>query len=223
MRNLKSLAICVVLSSVMTVSGQTTQTVKPSADEMLERSLPGNEAEYLTTRDAFSIALGGVGMAGGGAIVLGCEGDYFKQLWSPMNRIQTNKTLRQALDTLVENDPRYRWQVADGVINLLPATGEPALLQTRIVEFRAENITLAMDTVTPLLVLPEVQKAMDDLKLKPGVAVFFTSPSRKPFSVECRGMTLRETLNAIVRAQGRGVWDYVETHCDQRNEVVIRF
>ena len=214
----KSPAMLGFLLLVIAVSGQTTQIAKPSIDETLERSLGGNEVDYSSTTDAFHKSLGRIGMAGGSVRILDCNGDYFKQAWSPLN-----KTLRQALDTLVENDPRYRWQVADGVINLLPAAGEPAFLKTRIVEFRAENITLAMDTVTPLLKLPEVQKAMDDLNLKPGIAGFITSPSRKPFSVECKGMTLRQALNAIVRAQGRGVWGYVETHCYQQNEVIITF
>lgn len=204
MRNLKSLTICVVIGLVIAVSGQTTQIAKPSADQMLERSLAGNEVDYFSTTDAFHKSLGRIGMAGGSVRILDCNGDYFKQVWSPLN-----KTLRQALDTIVEVDPRYRWQVVDEVINLLPATGEPALLQTRIKEFRVENISLAMDTLSPLLALPEVKKAMDDLHLKEGIAGFFTSPSPKPFSVKCENVTLRQALNAIARAEGRAVWDYV--------------
>ena len=215
---LKGLACWFVIALVIAAPGQTTQSAKPSTDEMLERSLPGNEVDYFTTTDAFHMSLGRIGMIGGSVRILDCHGDYFKQLWSPLN-----KTLRQALVTIVETDSRYRWQVADEVINLLPAAGEPALLQTRISEFRAENITSGIDTVTPLLKLPEVQKAMHDLNLKPGIAVFVTSPSRKPFSVTCKGLTLRQVLNAIARAQGRIVWDYVETHCGDRNEVIIRF
>jgi hypothetical protein len=218
MRNLKSLAVCVVIALVMGVSGQTTQMARPSADEMLDRPLPGNEVEYLTTSNAFSRALGGVGLAGGSVRILDCRGDYFKQLWSPLD-----KTLRQALDTIVEMDPRYRWQLADEVIDLLPATGEPALLQTRIREFSVEDITSAIDTVTPLLKLPEVNKAMTELNLKPGVGVFITSRTPKPFSVTLKNVTLQQALNAIARAQGRAVWDYVETHCEDRHEVVIRF
>lgn len=218
MRNMKSLTICVVIGLVIAVSGQTTQIAKSYVDQMLERSLPGNEVDYFATTDAFHMSLGDVGMAGGSVRILDCNGDYFKQVWSPLN-----KTLRRALDTLVENDPRYRWQVADGVINLLPAAGEPALLQTRIKEFRAENISLAIDTINPLLKLPEVEKAMDDLHLKHGVSVYITSPSPKPFSVKCENVTLRQVLNAIARAEGRAVWDYVETHCYQQNEVIIRF
>ena len=220
MRNLKSRTICVVLFSVMAVSGQTTQIAKPSADEMLERSLPGNEVESLTTSNAFSRALGHVGIAGGAARVLGCEGDYFRQLWSPIN-----KTLRQALDTIVETDPGYRWQLVDGVINLVPAEREPALLSTKISKFRVTDVTSALDALSQLLALPEVKTAMEDLHLKPGIALIshWSSPNPKPFTVTCKGVTLRQALNAIAHAQGRATWDYVETHCDQRNEVIIRF
>jgi len=218
MKSLKSLAIALVMVFALTASGQTAQKAKPSADELLERPLPGSQIEYLSTTDAFYISLGGVGMPGGAAWTLGCEQDNSTQVWIPLN-----KTLRQALDTIVERDTRYRWEMVDGTVNLLPATGEPALLQTRINDFHVENTVSAIAALGPLLALPEVKKAMNDLHLKPGIAVFISPGSPKPFSVACKGVTLRQALNAIARAQGRAVWDYIEIHCQDRNEVVIRF
>lgn len=220
MRNLKGLTISAVVMLAMSVSGQTAQTERPSVDERLERPLPGNELEYFNTTSAFRIAMGSVRMPGGAARILGCEGDDFKQLWSPWN-----KTLRQALDSLVEADPRYSWQVVGGVINLLPADGEPALLKTRISQFSVRDLTSSLDALGQLQTLPEVKKGMEDLHLKPGIALisYWPSPNPKPFSVECKNVTLREALNAIARAQGRDIWDYVEVHCAGKDEVVIRF
>lgn len=150
--------------------------------------------------------------------VRGCEQDNLKQAWTPLN-----KSLRQGLDTIVRADPRYRWEVVDEVINLLPAGGEPALLKTRINEFHVENMNSAIDALGPVLALPEVKKAMKGLRLKPGIVLFITSRSSKPFSVKCEGVTLRQALNAIARAQGKAIWDYFEVHCNGRDEVVIRF
>ena len=65
---------------------------------------------------------------------------------------------REALDTIVEADPRYRWQLVDEVVNLLPADGEPALLNTRISKFRVTDVTSALDALSQLLALPEVKK-----------------------------------------------------------------
>jgi hypothetical protein len=84
MKSLKGLTLGTIVVLAPSVSGLTTKIAKPSVDDILERSLPGNEVEYLTTSNAFSTALGGVGIAGGKARVLSCEGDYFKQLWSPI-------------------------------------------------------------------------------------------------------------------------------------------
>jgi len=66
---------------------------------------------------------------------------------------------------------------------------------------------------------------MKEQQLKPGISVFVSGETPKPkaFSVHCRNVTLREALNAIARAQGRAVWNYIETHCEGRNEVIIRF
>jgi hypothetical protein len=133
--------------------------------------------------------------------------------------------LHQVLDAIVGTDRRYGWHIENGVVNLLPAAGEPSLLQTRLVRFRVEKSYSVFDALGRLLVLDEVKKRMEELRLKPGIALFVSgqSPHPKEFSVHCKDVTLREALNAIARAQGRAVWDYLETHCEGRNEVVIRF
>jgi hypothetical protein len=61
--------------------------------------------------------------------------------------------------------------------------------------------------------------------LRWGVTLFVSGQSPHPasFSVHCKDVTLKGALNAIARAQGFAVWDYVETHCDGKDEVVIRF
>jgi hypothetical protein len=218
MKSLKSLTLGTIFVLALGVSGQTAKIVKPSTDDLMERQLPGDGTDYLSTTDAFYNSLGGVGMPGGAERIVGCEQDNAKQAWSPMN-----KSLRQALDTIVEADPRYRWEVVDQVINLLPATGEPALLQTRISEFHVENMFSAMDALSPLLALPEVRKAMDDLHLKPGITLISSWRSPTAISVTCTNVTLRQALNAIARAHGRVAWGYIETDCAGKDEVVIRF
>ena len=220
MKNVKRLSICVIVVVALTVYGQTPQKAKLSADERLERLLPGGQIEYRTTVDIFHGSLGAVGMPGGATQILGCEQDNMKRAWSPLN-----KSLRQALDAIVETDTRYRWQIADGVINLLPAEGEPALLRTRIRKFHVTDVTSALDALNQLIALPEVKEGMDALHLKPGIAAisYWSSPNPKPFSVAFKNVTLRQALNAIAAASGKHIWDYVETHCNERNEVVIRF
>lgn len=220
MKNWKTLIICIVLAQAFTILGQTNQLKKlSSADEMLARQVPGGDSEYLTTATAFRYSLGGARAPGGMASIQYCEGDSPKHAWSPKGQ-----PLRQVLDTIVEADPRYRWQVEDGAINLLPIDGEPAFLRTRISKFRVTDVTSPLDALGKLQSLPEVKRGMADLHLKPGIALIsYLSSHPKPFSVTCKNVTLRQALNAIAHAQGHAIWDYVEVHCNGTDQVIIRF
>lgn len=218
----KSLKVCIIVGLLtLSVLGQTRQETKNLLpDDILERPVPGNDLEYYATTDAFYASLGRARVAGGMVKIVSCEEDKFKQALRPMG-----SPLRQILDAIVVADTRHRWEVQDGVINLLPADGEPALLGIRITEFQAKNVTSARDALSQLMALPEVKKGRDDLNLKPGVALInsLSSPNPPAFSVRCKNATLRDALNAIARAQGQAIWEYIEIHCDGKHEVVIRF
>lgn len=210
----------VVVMLMLTVSAQVKNGALPSSpDDLLDRQVPGGEMEYLPTSQAFYFSLSRAKVPGVMARVDNCEKDEPKQIWRPM------LPLRDVLDVIVAADPRYRWHIEDGVVNLLPAAGEPALLQIRIPRLRVQNVTSAKDALHHLLALDEVKKGMEEQQLKPGISVFVSGETANPkaFSVHCRNVTLREALNAIARAQGRATWDYIETHCEGRNEVIIRF
>ena len=47
--------------------------------------------------------------------------------------------------------------------------------------------------------------------------------SQPGFSVSCSNVTFQEALNAIVSANGKGVWAYSERHCNGRDEIGINF
>jgi hypothetical protein len=68
-----------------------------------------------------------------------------------------------------------------------------------------------LDALDQLVRLPEVEKAREDLALKPGVAIILSSksPQAKELSLNLKGVTLRQALNAIARAQGSAIWDYI--------------
>ena len=221
MNRLTSLAVSIVVGVLtLSVLGQTQKTTLSSRADTLEREVQGGALGYYATTNAFVLSLNRVNAPGGMVRTLKCEMDTFEQEWSPMGA-----PLRQVLDSLVQTDPRYVWALQNDVVNLFPATGEPPLLQTRITRFRVKNVFSAREALSHLLALEDVRRGMDDLHLKHGVAIIVSAESPYPtaFSVDCKDVTLREGLNAIARAQGRAVWDYIETHCEGRNEVIIRF
>jgi hypothetical protein len=133
--------------------------------------------------------------------------------------------LSQVLDSIAEADPRYRWVVEDGTINVLPHDDEPELLKTRIPDFRVDDVASANAALGSLLTMPEVKRAMNALGLNHGLVLLLkpSSPRPRKFSVSSKDASLREALNSIARAHGREIWDYVELHCNDRSEVVIRF
>ena len=212
----------IFVATLMFGRGGTNKKVsRPSlAEDVLERSVQENELEYFTTTDAFYSSLDQTRSPGGMVRIMNCEDDKLKRPWRP-----SGSSLRQVLDAIVIADPRYQWQTQDDVINLLPIAGEPALLKIRIDEFHAKEITSGREALRHLLVLAEVRKGMEELHLKPGVALINSLSSFRPssFSVHCKGVTLRQALNAIAHAEGSAIWDYVEIHCNGRDEVVIRF
>lgn len=191
-----------------------------ASEDILQRKVPGNELEFHRTTDVFHSSLGRTRLPGGMVRIVDCEPDTLMQSWKPLD-----SPLRQVLDTLVATDPRYRWQMQDGVVNLLPVKGEPPLLQTHLHEYEVEDLSSALEALDRLLALPEVRKRMVDLRLKQGLTLVksLSSPNPAKFSVKQSGGTLRQALNAIALAQGRAIWEYVEIHCDGRDQVVIRF
>lgn len=202
------------------VFAQPKKTQENASEAILQRKVPGSELEFLSTRNAFHSSLWLTNVPGGMATVVDCEPDTLMQSWKP-----SNAALGQVLDTLVATDPRYRWQMQDGVVNLLSAMGEPALLKTRLNQFDIKDVASAWEALSLLLALPEVKQRMRDLQLKPGIAIITGSSQPNPpkTSVKQHGGTLRQALNAIALAQGRAIWEYTERHCDNQREVVIRF
>ena len=159
---------------------------------------------------------------GGFAIVKGCE-DAEPEV-QPL--LPTDSTLGEELDKLVAKDPGYTYSVDDGVVNLLPYQGAPPLLNAWISSFDVEDESIG----APLLRLidsPEVLKAKVSggitgtkrLQQFVGAQPAPPVPGRpkvepKKFTLHLRNVTLMEALNALVRAQGRGVWSYEEHICN---------
>ncbi len=191
-----------------------------SETDVLQREVPGDDRREESTTDAFHTALGRVFLSGGMVRLLPCEGDSLRIAWRP-----AGSPLRQVLDDIVSKDPAYDWQVQEGVVNLLPSSGEPKLLSTRLNKFQLLDVSSASYALDQILKQPQLRKSMHKLRLSAGLTLVksLSAPHPRRFSVRFNGGTLRQALNAIASAQGRAIWEYVEIRCDGKNEVVIRF
>lgn len=195
---------------------------------LLSRSLAGLGANFNSLEDAFvGVALGG-GIPGGVAQEYGCGGPRLHSF-----RIATT-TVLQGLRSIVKANPNYRWDIRDGVLNLLPRETLSPLLTVGINEYASKEATNMTAAATLLLGVPAVYSTMVRLKLErtpdpvqiglqalppPG-----TMPKpAPPLNVRLRNTNTIGVLNAIVRANGHGVWIYREWHCGRNNGFRISF
>lgn len=167
-------------------------------------------SEELTAEEAFVNTLVNAALPGGFVSKSVCNTEAAKRSFST-----ADLPLVEALNLITRLDPGYRWHFEQGVVNLIPVTGEPELLRTRIREYRVDEVANARFAINQLLNLLEVRQAASRLKLKEGIDFGGLSSSRDlKLSVHCQNVTVREALNAITRAHGRAIWRYSEWHCN---------
>lgn len=179
-------------------------------------------AEHEHVLGIFLDVLRGTDIHGGFADIVNCS-----VLPKGHLKIREGSTIRQAMDALVAANPGYKWELRDGVVNLMPRGGAP-LLRTRIVKFKMEATDREIPSVLgDVLKLPEVQKREAALGLKQ-VSQFSTLgaipkhpvgkrhvPVRVPVRVDVENLSLRDAFNKIIGASPKAaVWIYRETDCD---------
>jgi len=225
-RNLTAFIMIVTLAAItFGQSGQIPNSAVPQ--EILGRQVRMTYPDRVTITYAFMRVLSDARVPGGLVTVSNC-GEEVEHTLTP-----AGSSLRDVLDSIVSVAPLSRWQLEDGVVNLVPVKGEPPLLNLRLAEFNVKNATTVFDALNRLLTLPDVQKRMAELHVsevrtevgltnlkQPGSG---TNEDRQGFTVHCKSATVREALNAIVRAHGYAVWAYRERHCNGRADYRIDF
>ena len=190
---------------------------EPSKIDFLHREVDSSEDRPMTMPESFQTILGKTRIPGGLVQVSGCNDDNPKRTWD-----LAHKPVGELLHELVAFDPRYRWEIRNDTINLLPAVGEPPFLQSQIGIFSIQTDS-SLDALDRLESLPEFKNAMKTLRLTGGLTIISYLSNSRQFSLNFKGGTLRDALNAVAAAKGSDIWQYKETHCGDRNEVTIKF
>jgi hypothetical protein len=128
-------------------------------------------------------------------------------LQSPMNYRQETMTLRSALDRIVKLQPRYRWQIVDGVLLLSPCVANrTSPLVKRIPEFK----TLDGDLRNIAAEAAKFAGIRIGLTLVPGNANPREKGSYVPTKITLnkKDASIREILNSAVLADGSAMWEY---------------
>ena len=210
------LALAQLVSAALSSTGQV-----DSAADFLKHHVAASNLPEDTVEHAFMSALREARVPGGIVTVLNCDARRLGE-----NVSLPDGPLQGALDTIVKTQPNYHWDAEDGVINLIGAKQTPTLLEVRIDSLEVENATHLQSPVALLLSRPEVRRTLGELHLSEGVRILTGPGSLAPpvsFTVNCRNTTVREALNAIVRAHGGAIWEYRERRCNGTNEFWIEF
>jgi hypothetical protein len=192
-------------------------------EDVLSRSVKIGD-ELLPAFSAFQGALQMSDIPGGVAFAEGCSDQ-------PLPMVHPRgTTLREVLDSITGGDSAYAWTMREGVVNLEPSTGLPALLRTHLNTYDSSDLTDATSAVTFLSSSPELTRAASKLGLAhnvlgPGLGGMAQGPlpPKKPLSIRLHDVTLLDALNAIARANKHGVWIYRETHCGSVHQFNLSF
>ena len=215
--------ISIAMSSVHLTGAQNDKGSSPkSSAAVLARRVEGDELRHLTTSIAFVESLKATSTPGGIITILGCQREAITQRWRP-----SGYPLRDVLDWMVDTDTQYRWTSHDGVINLMPANGEPEILKTQIKSVEVKHFKSPGTAVRKILASPELLEALSRLglheRLRAVVWPVDLDAKEKGHSLSFKNVSLREALNLIARTHGHAVWEYSEEHCNGRDEFLLDF
>ena len=217
-------ALLMVMAAVLLALADGVVQRPSGPSDVLKRTFGNLGSSPVLGDVAFQDVMLAAGVPGGGARVEGCAE-------APQKSIRIlGTTLREALDSITTADPAYRWEVHEGVVNLVPAEGLPALLRLRVGVFDSKD---AADTSTALVYLfglPEVRNGAAKLGLTQAFccnALSGISPAPptpgKPLEVVLKDVTVQDALNTLVRVNKHGVWTYRERRCGTPNTFDFHF
>lgn len=116
-----------------------------------------------------------------------------------------NLTLRGALDLIVQNDPDYKWEEANGTINIVPLK---SLLDLRIVSFSASNTDIysAAEVLAKQIPQADYKQALNSNIPKTTFADYRSDGPR--LNINLINKTLRECLNELARQDKYHDWQF---------------
>lgn len=213
MRGLKAIAIFVLAVAIF---GQEKVSITQKTDELLNRQIALPEFNYTETTTIFQLGLKGAKVSSG-VVISTCDATQEKKNFVFSQKI----TLREFLTGIEQSDPSYKWEIEDEVLNLLPRSDVPELLDLSIPNFKVEQVS-DYDALNILLEKPEVKRKMTELGLDEAVMSIHSSGSYNPekkeqkaskISINRQRATFRQILNEIVKARGETTWIYTERRC----------
>ena len=210
---------------VLLMSFAVAQDPQSLSEEVRQRQVADVDLNQVTEVDALSRTLRAADLPGGIATVSTC-GEEERFVITP-----AGPTLGETLDAIVATFPNYRWLVDRGAVNIFPLKNPPVLLDVVIADLKVEDNQTLDDIIREISEKPEVRSVAARFHLSPGFKEVGLSSLERPGSVNSEAtnglalrlhnVTVRQALNAVVRAHGNAIWSYKEKRCNGSDEFVI--
>ncbi len=138
-------------------------------------------------------------------VPIGFEGATDFDIKSDVRNIKIeNGTLREILDSIIKQEPKYTWEVQDGIVNIYPVQSRDeilkVLLETNIKDFWSRKETGKPQISRNINNSEEVSKFLDSKKVR-----LLISTRTKPYAeeelipdIDLSNTNLRKILNKIV-------------------------
>ena len=123
-------------------------------------------------------------------------------------------SLKQVLDSIIKQEPLYRWEVSDGVINFVPIRDRDpffeTLVNTSVSKYDPGKWTIKFQLRDAIGNTPEVKRLLESNKktlAKYEDYLYYPSIyTKKDVDVSASNTTVREILNQIVRISEHKSW-----------------
>ena len=125
-----------------------------------------------------------------------------------------DNSLKEILDSIVKQEPLYRWQLSDGVINFVPVRDRDpffeTLVNTSVSKYDPGRWTIKFQLRDAIGKTPEVKKLLEsNNKVLAKYEDYFYYPSiytKKRVDLSASNTTVRGILNQIVRMSEHKSW-----------------
>lgn len=138
-------------------------------------------------------------------------------------------TLRDVLDAVIKQDPRYEWTLVNGVVNFTPRSDRDELsaevLSTTLKEFEVKEGAALIDIKREIIAQPEVHAKLDSAKVGTRIGGFTGRDFNKAgpkFTLRMGNVTVREVLNHLIRTSELKYW-VVNRFGDNREIFLLNF
>jgi hypothetical protein len=128
--------------------------------------------------------------------------------------------VRDALDAIIADDPRYEWTSSQNAIEIRPRNQRDLLMGVQFSWFRVERVN-RNEAVDALMNSPEVRTVIENAGVKRREIMSLpgdTTETSPRFSLDLRQTTAREILNEIAIQSGSVFW--VFARYGEHNEYV---